>query len=104
MCQECGCQRLSSCTKGHDSRIGIKPNVIEKAAGDGEWPSDWSGEGKVVGKKADPDNAGKNPEGDIVSMHIKTEANRERGVLNLHLRVKGINIVAPKTGDMLYEQ
>ena len=35
-------------------------------------------------------------EGDVTSMVIKTEANRERGALNVLLKVNGIKIEAPK--------
>ena len=38
----------------------------------------------------------KNPEGDVTSMVIKTEANRERGALNVLLKVNGIKIESPK--------
>ena len=38
----------------------------------------------------------KDSEGDVTSMVIKTEANRERGALNVLLKVNGIKIEAPK--------
>ena len=38
----------------------------------------------------------KNPEGEVTSMVIKTEANRERGVLNVLLKINGIRIESPK--------
>ena len=37
----------------------------------------------------------KSPEGDVTNMVIKTEANRERGALNVLLKVNGIRIETP---------
>jgi hypothetical protein len=38
----------------------------------------------------------KSKEGDVTSMVIKTEANRERGHLDVFLKVNGLKIDAPK--------
>jgi hypothetical protein len=38
----------------------------------------------------------KNPEGEVTNMVIKTEANRERGALNVLLKVNGLRIETPK--------
>ena len=40
----------------------------------------------------------KDNDGNITSMVIKTTANREKGALNVMLRVNGLNIDAPKGG------
>ena len=40
----------------------------------------------------------KDTEGNVTSMVIKTEANRERGALNVLLRLNGIKIESPKEG------